>query len=77
MGVVPQRMIIDDFLLKSPLTGSTAFTGKGYAIGAPVARFTMPFPPIPAGTAFLTMPGAAVLDNLIPAKRVPIYLAAF
>jgi len=37
----------------------------------------MPLPPIPAGATFFAMPGTVILNNLIPAKRIPIYLPAF
>jgi hypothetical protein len=67
-GFVPQKMTFLIFLYTPPLATPTAFTGKCHTIGAPITNFTMPFPPVPAGTTFFTMPSAAVLYNLIPTK---------
>jgi len=76
--VVLQKMIPLCFFLHPPAQmASAAFTGKCHAIGAPIASLTMPFPPIPAGAAFHAVPCATVLNNLIPAKRVPICLSTF
>ena len=50
---------------------------KGDSIGAFVALLAVPLPPISTLPAYLTVPGMAVLDHVIPAKRVPIRLATF
>lgn len=70
---VSKKMI----LFKPSLITSTAFTSKAHTIGAPIAGFTMPLSPIPAGTTLLAMPGAAVLNNFVPTKRVPVDLPTF
>ena len=44
------------------------FTWKGQTIGAFITFFTMPFSPVPALTTDLTVPGAIILDNVIPAE---------
>jgi hypothetical protein len=51
-------------------------TGKRDAIRTLVAAFAVPFPPIPTFVAHFTMPRAAILDDLSPAERIPIRLAA-
>jgi hypothetical protein len=50
--------------------------GQRDAIGALVAAFAMPFPPVPTLAADLAVPGAAILNDVSPAKRVPVHLAA-
>jgi hypothetical protein len=37
----------------------------------------MPLSPISACVADLAMPGAVVLNDFIPAKRIPVYLSTF
>ena len=50
---------------------------KGDPIRAFVTLLTVPLPPISTCPAYLTVPGIAILDHSIPAKRVPIRLATF
>jgi hypothetical protein len=66
-------------LLKHPLVrpfGPAMLTGQRDPIGALVAAFAVPFPPIPTLVTDLTVPGATILDDALPAKRVPVHLAA-
>jgi hypothetical protein len=51
--------------------------GHGDTIGALVAALAVPLPPIATLAAHLTMPGAAILYYVVPAKRIPIASTAF
>jgi hypothetical protein len=45
------------------------------AIRTLVAALAVPLPPIPAFATYFAMPGAAILDDPLPAEGVPIRLA--
>ena len=51
-------------------------TRKRDAIRTVVAALAVPFPPIPTLAAYFTMPGVAILNGHLPAKGVPVALAA-
>jgi len=53
------------------------FTWKGYSICAFITVIAVPFPPIPAFAADLTVPCAIILNNIIPAERIPVSSSAF
>jgi len=50
-------------------------TGKSEAIRTLVAALAVPFPPISAFTAYFTMPRATILNDRLPAERIPVRLA--
>ncbi len=52
------------------------FARQRDAIRALVTALAVPFPPISTFPAYLTVPGITIPDHIIPAKRVPIRLAA-
>lgn len=56
--------------------GAAMLARKRDAIGTLVAALAMPFPPIPAEVAYLAVPTAVILDDVPPAKGVPIPCAA-
>ena len=53
---------------------SATLAGQGDTVAAAIARWAMPFPPVPAHTALRTVPRAAILHDLAPTERVPIGL---
>ena len=57
--------------------GTAMLAWKRDTVGALVTALAVPFPPIPTLVAHLAMPGAAILDDLPPAERVPVHFAAF
>lgn len=52
-------------------------TGQCDAVCAFIAFLAMPFPPVAACPADVAMPGAIVLHDVIPAKRIPVFFTAF
>jgi hypothetical protein len=52
-------------------------TGKSDAIRTFVAALTVPFTPISTDAAHLAVPGATVLCDIVPAKRIPVCPSAF
>jgi hypothetical protein len=57
--------------------GTAVLTGKSDAVRTLVTVFAVPFPPVTAFVAHLAVPTVAVLDDHLPAKRVPVHLATF
>jgi hypothetical protein len=62
----------------TPVRGrlSTMLTGKGDAVGAPVAVIAVPLPPISTLPAYFAVPTVAILNHVVPAEGEPIDLAA-
>jgi hypothetical protein len=60
-----------------PPFSTAMFTGKSDAIRAFVAAFAVPFPPVSTLSTNATVPCATILNHIVPAKRVPVRLAAF
>jgi hypothetical protein len=52
-------------------------TRKSNTIRTLVAALAVPFPPISTFAAYLTVPGAAILNDIPPAEGVPVHLATF
>jgi hypothetical protein len=63
--------------VQNPLVVPAMLAGHGDAIGALVAAFAVPLPPVAALAAHLTMPGAAILYYAVPAEGIPIASTAF
>jgi hypothetical protein len=50
--------------------------GEGHAVSAAVAPLAMPLPPIPAHATGHTVPGVELLDDILPAERIPVKFIA-
>jgi hypothetical protein len=52
-------------------------TRKSDTIRTLVAALAVPFPPISTFAAYLTVPGATILNDILPAEGIPVHLATF
>jgi len=57
--------------------GTTILTRKSETIRTLVAALAVPFPPISTCAAYLTVPGATILNDIFPAEGIPVHLATF
>jgi hypothetical protein len=70
-------LFIDKTLFIKGISCTAALARQSNTIGAFVAGFAVPFPPISTRFAYLAMPGVTVLNNLVPTERIPIRYTAF